>query len=621
MISTHTKWELYNMSSKNKKKIVLIRAKSENAIKFFSTKTSNELDYWVYLGKNVILFSDIEKVIGGRIKKIDNGENLQDAARTLRNPYIDFVGSIAQKENKNAWILTSVSEKNAYESDLFLMLCYLEMLDQIIKKYPGNICVFCEEPALIHTIRKNFENHTDLEIYEVEPLSKIFPQLIRENFKFIYNKASFFRYFFLRIFYARVLHIRKISGQNILTNKPVIAIHSWTDQRSFLIDGSFSDAYYGNLGQLLEKNKNNSFYMIDVLGTISYLEALKKLSKLNFQWILFEDFLEFSDIIRAWHLAQRRKTEETIDIFFLGHEISDLLNEEYARDRYSNRAEQCALYYFAARRMARQFSVKTFIYTFENHIWEKMTIEGIRESSPHTKIVGYAHTRVDKMYLCYSLSLHEKNLIPIPDVILVNGPQVKKILLESGFEDTDIQIIGSLRYGNLKIINKRQKSERKSEILVVLSGDLDRSLEMIFKCVNAFSGTKGLSITFKPHPVMNPESMIKPAENLPKIFCFSSKPISTLFETTNLVIYSDSTASVEAASLGIPLLHIKSDFSIDMNIFEDVKLIPSVSSPQQIRIQSLKILDGEYPSFEEIQMYVKQIFSRVDEQKIMEIIC
>ena len=143
---------------------------------------------------------------------------------------------------------------------------------------------------------------------------------------------------------------------------------------------------------------------------------------------------------------------------------------------------------------------------------------------------------------------------------------------------------------------------------------------MIFKCVNAFSGIGDLSITFKPHPIMNPESLMKSVGNLPKIFSFSSKPIITLFETANLAIYCDSAASIEAASRGIPVLHIKSDFTIDINIFEDVEIIPSVSSPQQIRIQSLKILDGEYPSFDEIQTYVEQIFSRVDEQKILEMI-
>lgn len=608
------------MSLKKKQKIVLILSKPEYAIKFFSTNTSNELDYWIYLGKNVIVFSEIEKVIGNRIKRIDTGKDLQDAARTLRKPYIDFVGSLSRNENKMAWILTSISEKNVYLSDLFLMLCYLETLDHEIKKYPGGICVFCEEPVLIRAILKNFEKYANLEIQCFNSTATTIQESIQKKLTLHKDQALFIICYFLRISCARILHILNISGQNIQKNKPVIAIHTWIDKRSFSNINSYSDVHFGNLGHLLEMNNKDFFYMFDILTLTELPRILINMSKVKISWKLFEDFLEFSDIFRAFYMAKRRKKEGKNDVFFSGREVSVLLNAGYAQDKYSLRPELSYLYYFAAKNMTRQFSVKTFIYTFENHIWEKMTIEGIRESSPHTKIVGYAHGTVDKMYLGYSLSVTEKNLIPTPDVILVNGHQAQEILFKSGFEDTNIQIIGSLRHGNLTFINKRNKTERKSEILVVLSYDLYRSLEMIFKCVKAFSGTEDLSITFKPHPIINLEILMKFAGSLPKTFSFSSKSISTLFETANLVIYSDSNASVEAASLGIPFLHIKSDFTIDMNIFEDVELIPSVSSPQQIRIQSLKILNGEYPLFEEIQMYVKKIFSLVDENKILEII-
>ena len=607
------------------RKILLLNAKPDSAIKFLNNQNCNNLDYWIYLGKNVTFFLEIEKIIGVRIKKIEIGEILQGTASRLRKPYIDFIGHIAQKDNKIAWNLTSISEKNFYSSNLFLLLCYIETLNYAIKKYPGGICIFCEDPSLFRTIRKNLGNNGDLdiqeEIPEIKPTIKKNLQLILVKYRYIQNKVSYVHYFARRIFYARLFQIQKISGQNISKNEPVIGIHSWTDQRSFHIEGSFSEPYYGDLGKLLEENNiNNYFYVIDVLGTISYTEALTKLSKIQFQWKLFEDFLNFSDIIRAWYMAQSRKKEETRDIFFLGYEISDLLNEEYARDRYNNRSEVCALYYLAAKKMSRQFSIKTFIYTFENHIWEKMTIEGIRESSPHTKIVGYAHSTVNKMNLVYSLSDNDKNLIPIPDIIVVNGPSAQEILFESGFKDINIQVIGSLRYGNLGIIGKSENPKNKFEILVVLSYDLNKSLELIFKCVEVFSDIMDFSITFKVHPITGLQSLMNSAGNLPEIFSFSSSPLNILFKTANLVIYNDSTASVEAALVGIPLLHIKSDFDIDMNIFEDLKDIPSVSSPSQIQIQSLKILGGEYPSFEKVQTYVRQIFALIDEQKILEII-
>jgi hypothetical protein len=614
------------MSLKNKQIILLLHAKPENAINLFSTNNCSELNSWIYLGKNVTLFSKIENIVEGRLKRIDNGQTLQDAASKIRKPYIDFVGRMAKKEKKMAWILSSISEKNVYLSDLFLMLCYLESLDCQIKKNQAGICVFCEQPALIRVIRKNYEKRNDLEIQYIgdkcSPL-KTKVQRLSKKISITRNKILFFYYFFIRIFYAKMLKAQQKSRGSTPSNKPVIVIHSWTDQRSFLIDGSFSEAYFGNLGKILENNGNNFLYIMDILDIVSYPKTLKKLSELKIEWQLFEGFLAFSDIIRAWYLARGRKTKVTSDVFFLGREISELINEEYAWDQYSNRAEIGALYYFAACKMAKQFSIKTFVYTFENHLWERMTIEGIHNSSCNTKIVGYAHATVNRMYLCYSLSAPEKKIIPIPDIILVNGPRSKECLVESGFENNIIQIIGSLRFGNFTSINKRKifkNSKNNPKILVVLSCDLDRSLEMVFKCVKAFSDIDELSIIFKLHPISNPKSLMQSIGEIPKKFTFSSQPINTLFNSVNLVIYSDSTASVEAASMGIPLLHVKSDFLLDINIFEDFFSIPSVSSPQQIRIHSQKILNGDYPSFEEIQSYVKQIFSTVDEQKIIEII-
>lgn len=604
------------MERERRQKIALVLATPKNTIKFFNSNQGEGFDSWIYLGKNVKIFSDIEKIIDGKIKRIDIGEDLQETARALRKPYIDFVGSLSRKENSLTWMLSSVSEKNPYLSDFFLSLCYLEITDRSIKKFLRGICIFCEDAALIRTIHKNLERQDGLEVYTFIPFLSTVLKGFCDNRTFFKNKLSFFVFFFLRVLWARAFSMLNISGQKISTGKPVVAIHSWTDQRSFLSDGTFSDAYYGSLEQILDSTDANSLYVIDILFTVSFPGTVMKLSGLKFRWKIFEDFLDFADIVRAWHLANKRKTREITKVFFSEREISDLINEEYARDRCSNRAEQCALYYYAARKMSRQFPVKTFVYTFENHIWERMTIEGIRKSSPPTKIVGYAHSSVKKMELCYSLSAVEKKVIPLPDVILVNGPQAREILLESGFEDTDIQIIGSLRYGNLSFTNKRENTGQKKTILVVLSCETDRSLEMIFKCVKAFSNTGNLSILFKPHPITKPDAMIKSFQILPQMFSFSSTPLNDLFGNADLVIYSDSTAAVEAASRGIPVLHVKSDFTVDMNIFEKLEIIPSVNSPDQIRICSLDILGGNYPSFKEIQTFVGQIFSPVENQKI-----
>jgi hypothetical protein len=94
-------------------------------------------------------------------------------------------------------------------------------------------------------------------------------------------------------------------------------------------------------------------------------------------------------------------------------------------------------------------------------------------------------------------------------------------------------------------------------------------------------------------------------------------PIHELFEKTDLVIYTDSTASVEAATRGIPLLHLKSNFAIDINIFEDTGVVQSANSLEQIRMVEMEILNSSEFSSDSIQDVVGELFAPVDEQKIL----
>ena len=608
------------MSQENQRQIIVVHANRKIARHLLHSTTCKELDSWIYLGKNVLLFTDIDNIIGNRINHVDTGEILQDAARNLRQKYIDFIGGLSKKEDIRSWLLSPVAEKNPFISDLFLNLCYLEALDRIINETSGNLYCFCEEPALIQTLIQGFKNSADIKTNLYDDSFISFSGSFRIQLASIINSGWFVVRFFFRIFFSRIVRAMKVTGEEVPKDKPLVAIHSWADQRSFVNDREYHNTYLGMIEKILESAKCPSFFIIDVLPTIFFPKALGKLIGLRIRWTLFEDFLEFSDIGRELRLAYRRKSKENAPVYFSGHDVSPLISWEYLRDRSTARAALSALYYFAMRKMAQKFSVRTYLYTFENHMWEKLAISGIREASINTAIIGYAHATVNRMELSYSLSQVEKSSVPIPDSILVNGIRAKDILLESGF-DTDIQIIGSLRYGNLTAIKKISNLQSLGRvILVVLSASPDRSIEMIQKCVSAFTRVDGLTIIFKIHPTIKPARLTRFVKNLPKKFVLSTKPIGILYGYANLVIYSDSSAAVEAASLGIPVLHLKSGFTIDMNIFESDPIIPSVYSPDQLCAKSIGILDGDYPSDEAVQRVIQQIFSPVDNMRIQQLI-
>jgi len=601
--------------------IFIIPATKREAINFLQNYDAKNFDYWIYLGRHATRCADIETIIGDAIKKKEIGEELQKAARSHRQNYINFIGNLAKSEKKPFWYLTSLSEKNPYVSNFFLNFCYIQVLITIISNNRDKICVFCESDALAKSLKKNLENSPDFKVFcQVLPFSVSDTQLL-SLISLIKKKSWFVIRFLFRVLYAKI-HAKIVGGirrnnGNSFNKQPSIIIHSWADHRSFSDTGEYQDIYFGDLSKRLQLNQLNVIYLIYFLPTIWYSTAVNKMRLSSVRGCLFEEFIDFSDIYLALVRVYRQKKWISNMFILSGLDVSDLVYDEKAQDWANSRAEQSYLSYCAGKKMCQSFGIHSFIYTFENHIWEKMIIEGIRNVCPKTDIIGYAHSTVNRMDLVYSLSSVENDFAPLPNKILVNGIRAKRQLIEFGFNSNQIEIIGALRYESLKAQVRVHNSEEKNRILVVLSVNFDGSVEMILKCTEAFRNLDNIRVTFKPHPAHKISNFSWYIKYLPSSFSFSSDPIHELFKNTDLVIYTDSTASVEAATKGIPLLHIKSNFTIDINIFEDTSIVPSANSPDQIRSIAIKILNSHDFSSESIQKVIEELFAPVDEQRIL----
>lgn len=224
-------------------------------------------------------------------------------------------------------------------------------------------------------------------------------------------------------------------------------------------------------------------------------------------------------------------------------------------------------------------------------MWEKMLYLGIRQSDKKCQLIGYAHSVISPMYLFYSLAESERNIAPLPDVILVNGQLAKDRLSDAGFDERKIVICGAYRYGSMKYAaaNPDTVKDRKSILIIPTSG-FDETIELIDKVIAAFSETKGITVTIKPHPQVPADKITRIFPKLPPQFLFSLDPVEKLLNTTDLVIFTESAASIEALAQHIPVLHIRSDLRIDMNIFEGIEPIQSVAMPEDIEKISLELL-------------------------------
>jgi hypothetical protein len=544
---------------------------------------------WLYLGRDFRMSMHLDQVLGS-MERYHFGDRLQEIARTYRQDYIDFIGGLASSRRDLTWWLTSISEKNPFITTVFLHACYIHLCREYAERFPGDILVICESGSLMDAIALNLRDIPRTRIQIHHPWRIRAMDAAKAQFEKISSRIWFLLRFAGRILLSRIFAIlrRRRPGNA----SPRILIHSWADTRAFSDPISYTDAYFGTLGKKLSERGYPCAYGVSVLPTIPYHRALSALLKYPEEIYLFEEFIGFRDLFSA--LAIRRGADEELftGITMGELDLSPVLRAELRADRLTARAEQSFLAYRSALRIPRAFSVRTFIYTFENHMWEKMFCAGFRLASPGTSLVGYAHSVVSPMYLSYSLSRFEKETMPLPDLVAVNGPHARENLVASGFPAEGIVVTGSFRYPHFGRGRPPLEDRQERSVLVPLAAGIDESLELALKSVLALGGMQGIRVILKPHPSISRDTLLASLPDLPASVDISSDPVDRLLDGTDLVLYTSTTVAVEALGRGIPLVHVKSDLAIDRNILEGFPMVPSAADPEEIREMAVRVLEN-----------------------------
>lgn len=570
--------------------IILVSANQKTIKKIYQNNPEYRTYSWLYLSKDALLFIKLRTVLPEDITILDTGDVLQNTAHRHRQDYIDFIGSLSVRNNSLYWWLTSVSEKNPFISTVFHYFCYLKIIEQFLNS-SSNLVIICDSYSFIDTVKSTFGNRSDLNIRVVDSrIDRITSTTLRLFSGFV-KKGYFAIRFISRIGIAKCFKIVK-GHQNPGNNPNKMAIHSWTDARSFSSDGKYRDTYFGDMSVSIKEYRPDFYTISYVLPTIYYLKAVVNIARFDERIFLFEEFLSIGDVFRSL-FSIIVKIPSNIDVPSLNNiDLSTIIRQEIHFDRYeSSRSETALLHYYAGRRIANRGDLKTLIYTFENHMWEKMLCSGIRQPDNKCQLIGYAHSVISPMYLFYSLAESERTIVPLPDVILVNGQLSKERLTNAGFDKGKIVVCGAYRYGSMKhATDYHDKARDRKSILVITTSGFDETIELIDKVISAFRDTKGVTVIIKPHPTVTAEKIIQNFPKIPPQFSFSLEPVEKLLNTADLVIFTESAVSIEALARHIPVLHIKSDLRIDMNIFEYIKPIQSVAKPDEIERISLDLL-------------------------------
>lgn len=535
---------------------------------------------WVYLGEDVSKLVLIEKVIGRDTDKIETAATLQKIAHNLRQQYIDYIGELSVKNNSLIWWATRLSEKNPFVSKTLLNICYVKLFEEINDIYQNeNLIILIENKSVRKTIMKNTKAE-NVELIE-NPFEPSL-EFLRNIKGFLFHKCGFLVYNIYRILISK--YIYKMH-KRINKNEPLLLVHTFVDRRSFDNEGRYTDSYFGNLLEYL-KTRKNVVIVPQVWRVVPYKKTVERMMKSKENFLAPHSLLSISDVLKVFLSTLPNMHGNKDYPLFEKIEISEIIKNDIKQDWVDGHvALGMMFYHFVKRLKASNFLIDSVVYTYENHAWEKVLSYSFHEFYPDTYKIGYQHAVFSDMSLSHFFSKKEAKSMPSPDRIVTNGKYPREIFVNSCYPKEKVVEGGAIKYISQKVEKIKRPEEKREIINILVTPTVGKTaIELILKISRAFGNKKRYQVVLRNHPMIPFEKISKNLNfKLSSNIEISNRPFSELIKESDVLIYTSSATCVEAAAAGVPMIHVKSDLSIDLDpLYFYPEARPSVSTEQEL---------------------------------------
>ena len=544
----------------------------------------------------------------------------------LSNDYINFVGDLNKKYNSIIWWTCSIGSRNQYVSNLYKNICYYIEIIERIKHFNKDIFyVMIDNKFLIKQLKMYCKQNK---------IEYIILNNIKLNIKF------FFTYLYLLVLNfittSKKIKYKYLTEKNLgkqirkrLKNKEYYILRTGIDKRSFN-NNQYDDIYYGKLVDYIQKKINL------IILCVIYNSFKKNLDKIkynnihnNYLIIPIYFFIKYIDIFKLFFLQwiiffQLKIKLKQKNIKFDEYHIYYLFKQEIIDNLFNGEYKNNLLYYFVAKNIGKKINCKFFTFPYENHSWEKLIILSFKKYSHNTFIIGYQHSSISKSLFNYFLCKDESKIIPLPHKIITVGNESIKIMEKYGNFPINILSKGcALRYEY--IFNKKIKNNNKfKNVLMILPGNFVDSINLLKFLLTCFKNESLFSIKIKYHPVFPIEKILSKGKfDLPEHFNIENRNIDESLNDADIVLYSNTTACIEALMLGIPVIFINiNNYYNEDRLFNCNYLKWSIQKKNEL-FQSIHNICNmnkiEFKNQQKLaQKYVKNYFSPISDERLDE---
>lgn len=536
------------------------------------------IDRWLYAGQDPAWRIAAEEGALANVPRIDAAARLQQKAEELRLPFLEWVATQALANDCVEWWATQLAARTSY-ARLFDRVCALAIaLDVVAETSTGTTLVVCSTPASAGEVARAAATSPPIDSPSVRhpehllrssalrAWARYAPGRIRDLPARLSEQARF-------VLDSDPHRRRSLMEAHGLTRRPfggpgTALLFTWIDRRSFRPDGSYVDPHLGPLAEMLRKRGLEVAYVAQILHSIPFVEAVRRLAASEETFLLPDAYLDLDD-----HRLSAQRASDFVptlpeDDAVAGVPIAALAREHVAEHRPS---QASALIYEPLLRRFAQAGVcpETLIYPYEGHVWELVLGWSAKRHLPETATVGYENLNMTRFALSMFSTRRELEVRPIPRRIVTNGPAFGDVLVAEGMPEDRIRVGCGLRHEAMwqTTPSRRQPNhQRPLRILAATEIAPGPSIELVTKAVDAFAAEH--EVVVKPHPVLGRDELRRALGRRLDRVLIDDTPTLQLLPQVDVLLYTYTGVAFEALALGVPPVLVRSDSSIDLDQLE-----------------------------------------------------
>jgi surface carbohydrate biosynthesis protein (TIGR04326 family) len=238
------------------------------------------------------------------------------------------------------------------------------------------------------------------------------------------------------------------------------------------------------------------------------------------------------------------------------------------------------------RRLPRQ---KIGVYLQENQGWERAFIHSWRAAG-HGQLIGIPHTAVRYWDLRYfydtrSYVRTDKNDLPMPDQVALNGPVSLKAYRDGGYPENQMMEVEALRYlylADLTPLRTDTAVSQTAPLRVLVLGDYDPTVthrQMQWLSDAAPLLPPDTRFTVKPHPACHMQSSDYPSLHLH----MTSAPLLELLDDCDVAYTGNITAAaLDSHVAGVPVVSVLDGDAFNMSPLRGIEGVVYITDPTEL---------------------------------------